>query len=541
MPKIISLEEVESNRWVAKYRGNYGTYTIRLTVTADGKATDFHCTCPSGGYPCKHIGMILDAIPEHIAKQKAAAKAGKADVLSPAKLLAEVTEEELRAFIIAQAAKNAALRKAVLLEFVHKAKPKTVSNPYSQIIREGLEQIDLEDGYDDWRYHETGISLDILDEMFDKAAASIKNGKYDEAAFIAKACLEEYVEWVNDNGNSVADLVSYGYTERPFEILRSIAEEGGCNADLLYDYCKAKLNDAKFSKVDMQSCFHGLMLALAIRTNNQDFITVQEKLLADVPNTQSDYAERILSREIEFYRGTGEHGKADAILLANVHIDIFRIKVVDNLIAAHNYDEAKALIGRYPSEEKWRDRTWDERLLAIATAEHDTPKIREYVWRFIEDRFDQKHYQIYKSTFSATEWTTERERILNHYVQKEGRYHGDSHFSSSNTADVLAEENLAERLLSMMEKKPSPSSVEYYYKHFAKLFPERTLALFRTAVDSYVAANVGGGHYYGIAEWLGMIRKLPGGTAVCNAMLADYRLTYKRRTSMIKILDEKFG
>ena len=68
MPKIISLEEVEPRRWVAKYQGNYGTYTIRLTVAADGSATDFRCTCPSDGYPCKHIGMILNAIPAQVAK-----------------------------------------------------------------------------------------------------------------------------------------------------------------------------------------------------------------------------------------------------------------------------------------------------------------------------------------------------------------------------------------------------------------------------------------------------------------------------------------
>ena len=38
MPKIVSLEEVEARRWVAKYKGNYGTYTIRLTV-ADYRET----------------------------------------------------------------------------------------------------------------------------------------------------------------------------------------------------------------------------------------------------------------------------------------------------------------------------------------------------------------------------------------------------------------------------------------------------------------------------------------------------------------------
>ena len=68
MPKILSLEETEPRRWVAKYQGNYDTYTIRLTVAADRRATDYHCNCPSDGSSCKHIGMIMDAIPAQIAK-----------------------------------------------------------------------------------------------------------------------------------------------------------------------------------------------------------------------------------------------------------------------------------------------------------------------------------------------------------------------------------------------------------------------------------------------------------------------------------------
>ena len=99
MPKIISLEEVGERRWVAKYKGNYGTYTVRLTVGEDGKAVDFSCSCPSDKHPCKHIGMILEAIPEYVARQKATVKADKANPLSPAKLLDNLSEKELRAFI----------------------------------------------------------------------------------------------------------------------------------------------------------------------------------------------------------------------------------------------------------------------------------------------------------------------------------------------------------------------------------------------------------------------------------------------------------
>lgn len=541
MPKIVSLEEIEPRRWVAKYQGNYGTYAIRLTVAADGSATDFRCTCPSGGYPCKHIGMILNAIPEQLAKQKAAAKADKSDELSPAKLVAKVPEKELRAFVVAQATKNAALRKSILIEFAPKAKTKSAANPYARIIRDGLGEIDLDDyDYGDWHDHEEGVALDILDEMFAKAASSIEQQKFDEAILIAKACLEEYAEWADAQDCDVDEYVDYSYAERPLQFLCDVAERDGCDATVLYDYCKDKLRDAKFDSPHMQEKFHDLMLVLAIRTNNRDFIAMQDALLAETQNDPLHCHEHILSREIEFYRGVGEHDNADAILLANVHIDSFRMTVADNLIAARKYAEAKALLLCYPDEEIQHSTEWNTRLLAIAKAEGDTPKIRDYAWRFIENGFNGDYYRIYKSTFSASEWTTELERILNHYAAKK-RPHYLGAGNRSDSADVLAEENLAERLLSMLEKKPHPSSVQCYHMHFAALFPERTLALFKKAVDKYAAENVGGHYYDDIAAWLEVIRQLPGGVSVFNAMLADYRVTYKRRSAMMRTLSGKFG
>ena len=63
--------------------------SFALRFEADGTASDFHCTCPSDGYPCKHIGMILNAIPEYVAEQKTEIS----DEFSSAKLIAKVPEK----------------------------------------------------------------------------------------------------------------------------------------------------------------------------------------------------------------------------------------------------------------------------------------------------------------------------------------------------------------------------------------------------------------------------------------------------------------
>jgi hypothetical protein len=67
-------------------------------------------------------------------------------------------------------------------------------------------------------------------------------------------------------------------------------------------------------------------------------------------------------------------------------------------------------------------------------------------------------------------------------------------------------------------------------------FPEETLLLFRKTADSYADKNVGPKYYEHIASILRKMRKIPNGDAVVNEMLAQYRLLYKRRSAMMKIL-----
>jgi hypothetical protein len=92
MNGILDLRETSANNWTAKYQGNYGVYTIK--ITSDGKrTTKFSCSCPSDYSPCKHIAMIEKAIVQRIADDKENTKAGK---ITPERLLKDISLEELR-------------------------------------------------------------------------------------------------------------------------------------------------------------------------------------------------------------------------------------------------------------------------------------------------------------------------------------------------------------------------------------------------------------------------------------------------------------
>lgn len=54
--KVRSLD-VKAGKIIAKVIGNYGNYTVRISV--DGDEIDGNCNCPYDGYGCKHIVAVL--------------------------------------------------------------------------------------------------------------------------------------------------------------------------------------------------------------------------------------------------------------------------------------------------------------------------------------------------------------------------------------------------------------------------------------------------------------------------------------------------
>jgi uncharacterized Zn finger protein len=143
VPHIISLRETAPSQWQARYQGNYGVYTIKITLNGE-KLEKFSCTCPSDYSPCKHIGMVREAIAEQIAKNK---KLGRDKGPSPEMLLKDLDREELYNFMVNQLKYIPELYDRVMLEFSHKAKADG-KNKYSPVLRKALAVLIFHDDYE---------------------------------------------------------------------------------------------------------------------------------------------------------------------------------------------------------------------------------------------------------------------------------------------------------------------------------------------------------------------------------------------------------
>jgi hypothetical protein len=520
---IIDLRKIAENQWKAKYQGNYGVYTIKITT--DGKKTlKYSCSCPSDYSPCKHIHMIEEAIAKKIAADD---KEENSDGIRLEDFIGNVSAEKFREFIITQAKYNTEFHNAVLLEFSANA-GNVKGNKYSKLIRTTLASVPHDE--DDY-YSEECLNIDALDQWIDKAKNCVRLKQYDEAILICKAIIEEYSQWLYNVGEDVSMIFSPEYQSVPFDIINDTTEH--IDKKELFNYCLAEMEKKKYEKLDFYHGFQRLFGNLAITVDPDAFIALQDKLLADVEDKSSYEAETIQRRKIDFYLRLGQKKKAWDLIKENMQIESFRLKVVKRKIEKQNYKTAKKLINDFinaqgKDPENFFDRTWLELLLDIAQKENDIPAVRKLSYRFIEDYFKREHYQIYKASFSSAEWADEREKVFLHYS-------GKKHFSHS-AAELLVEENEVERLLNYVEKYLSLDNLERYYKVFASNYPEKTLEMFKKVLIPYADNNTGRSFYERILSLLKKMTKIKGGKKAASDLVADFRLHYKNRRAMMEVL-----
>jgi hypothetical protein len=531
MSDIIDLRETSPNHWRAKYQGNYGVYTVNIST--DGKRRgDFFCSCPSDYHPCKHIAIVERAIAERIAKNAGNRNDGEDGKSDVEYLLKKLTHEELYHFTARLIKYNPDLTNAVFLEFSEKIGNEK-GDKYVAIIREGLADIEL--GERDY-YDEDEFYIEVLDQWSEKAEQYLTNKKPMEAVQIARACIEEFAYWLKETaGYNLIDWIPETYQSRPFEILEKAAADPQVNAKDIYDYCMSEMSRDRYSGLYMTDCFNNLLMTLSKEINPEAFIELQLRLLDHVQDKSSYEAEKILNRIVDFYHSCHQSEKAWNYLEENIQIDRFRMRVVEKRIKQKKFSEAKKLISDYidGNQNERRSDTWDEFLLQIAQAEKDIPAIRGVSYSFIKDNFEEKHYRIYKSAFSPGEWPEKFEELLRHYSTQK-RFWG-----SNPGADLLAAEGMTERLLEYIGDKLSIENIENYHRFFAAAFPEKTLALFRKAVNNYAENNTGRTYYEHIVGVFEIMKKIPGGGAVTADMKAQYLVKYKNRRAMVEILNRK--
>lgn len=527
---IISLNQVSTGKWMAKYQGSYGIYTIKIEVN-NGKMSDFSCSCPSDYSPCKHIAYILEEIEimEPIASVEIPERTNKIKAL-----LENIPNASLKMFIADYARFDEVFFDKFQLAFLEHAapKPEKKQETYNNILKKALKKVSL--GYDDmYGYHEESIEIDVLDEWLDKAEKTIDRDKADATAML-KAIIEEYTGWAESIDDEMLEYMDHQYLERPFDLLEKIALEDETIAADLFEYAIRNAANTSHSSWGYESYFNDLLILLTRTPIQLDrFLVLQQKFLEKTADSNLHDAETVTQRIITVYRNHGREKDATSLIETNIWIPRFRKQLVEQKIAGKDYIAAKQLINELLNdtnkEIRYNEWEWNVLLLQIARQENDIPAIRKLSFGFIENRFDADYYRIYKNTFDGQDWIIEQQQIIKHYEN------GNQYFKDA-IADIFVIEKDPSNLIAYLEKYLSIGHLEKYYSHFVKENPEKTLQFFRKSIDHYALVNTGRSHYENIVKWLRVMSKIGDGREIVKQMVANYLVLYKNRRAMIDIL-----
>lgn len=537
---IIELHQTDENKWKAKYQGNYGIYTIK--ITSDGKkATNFSCTCPSDYYPCKHISIIEDAIARELAFYERQEK--RFCGLRLEDCLKNAPAEKLRDFILAQAKINSNLFNNAWLEFAEYGDSKK-QNKYSAIIQRILAEAEHaeKDSYYDDEYEEEFTEIEALDKWLKKIWDYIDAKNYSEALLVCKAIIEEYCQWQSDFGINSSMNYSPDYETISFDIIEEVINH--INKKELLEYCLAEMKKKKYFGTQSYECFNRLLECLTAASEPEIFIALQDELLDMVTDKSSREAKIILERKIDFFKRLGQEDNVWAVKEENLQIESFREEVLKKKIEKRDFATAKKLI--YDAIEKQKkdadDKSgsripanqlqytnWKELLLDIAMKENDKKAMQELAYDFIQKGFEEKSYRIYKSAFNSAEWNIEKEKLFLHYSKGK--------FFNRSAADFLEAENDIEKLLKYIEKHLSMDELENYYKVFASSYPEKTLELFKNVLVTFAENNTGRSCYERIISLLRKMSRIKGGRNAALNLAVDFKTRYKNRRLMIEMLE----
>ena len=537
MSKIRNLKQSAQNVWEANYLGNYGEYNIKLVLDEQLALKEYSCSCPSDRLPCKHICFVFDEIQM---KKDTLNEAADKNANAVSAILQNVSFDELRKFIIDKAKFDEELTQSILLNFADKLQKNSGENIYSDILRQKLASIAVCDGqdeyYDDDYYYgeDYSIDLDILEQWSKKAAEFAKQGNFLDAEAICKAGIEEYAAWISDKESELKEYISCDFQKDFFDLLKTMAKNGQTDKRALYNYCRNEIEKEKYEDLKSFDYFNDLIAELAVDIDPEGFLALQTKLLKKSENSSSLSAERILRRLVEFYTATNQQDKAEKLIDENLQIDDFCRRAVEKRIAAGNYGAAKEMLNEKLKKcTGWKSNEWKNLLLEIAQKENDAESMRKLALKFLQQEFNKRYFTIYKSAFPNGKWETAFEDLYKYY---ENTPHPYINFKLY-TAELLQSGNKIERLIEYLDKCRSLELMEKHYAYIAQKFPEKTLELFKKAMDHYAKNNLGRKYYEYIVKIVKIIQKIPGGIEFANNIISEYRITYKNRRAMKEVLN----
>lgn len=199
---------------------------------------------------------------------------------------------------------------------------------------------------------------------------------------------------------------------------------------------------------------------------------------------------------------------------------------IERLINGRRYDEAIALLQKSREmDAKWPGlvREYSESLLALyqkldRQAEYEQ-ELNDLLRNFRQD--DLTYVRALKKITPAETWPAVRDRLLAQPTLYGVR------------GDLLVAEGMLHQLMDLVAQDNTHILLDRYEKTLAVHFPEETRDLLASYLRREMQSANNRKQYYTLIQRLKTLKKYPQGQALANQIAQEWRVTYKRRSSLL--------
>ena len=512
------------------------TYTVDVFVES-GEVADMDCDCPYAeeGEYCKHMAAVLIAMekgegePKVLSLGEERAKRQEEFIHDdPAaydiEMMVETADrDQLEQFLMSEMEGNPELARRFKVFTTD-----IISASELELYKEQLDDIFAlcvdEDGY---------ISYYIAEEMEDRLCdfaervtegTFVKFGRYDEAFMLTAHMLEKLSSMdMDDSGTGMA-----GITYMAENILKKTVTEGSdILRERIFEWIESKVGSDSYDRA-------GDVLRDIWQTSFIEPVYLRRKMKVIEKKLETADRYEMPSWIKEYY------SVADAIGISQEEMEKMERKhwrvpevrehVVDRLISGGRLKDAIKVL----TESRKIDKNYSGLVC------HHTKRLAEIYGMLGDDEKQRlelislvtKHYgagidgfRELKACYSEEEWPSVRDTILEKIKDRPG------------IDEYYCEEQLYDRLLSLLQTKTKPYLVEKYADALKEIYPEETVALYETLIREEARFAGGRKHYKRIVKLLRKMKRLPKGREAAMRIADDLRVAYRRRSAMMDELD----
>lgn len=324
---VLYAEPDSQGVWQAEVEGTE-TYSVEITLDKQ-EIADSLCDCPVESQYCKHVIAVLFTIREELKKPKP--KPGREPKkLTIEGLLAKLTADEMRAFLLQIATSDKAFTSRLQLQFADKDERIDLAQQYTDLLKRAIRD-NSDRGFVDYRA--TFKLAKEVDKVIGAGRALVNKGNFRDAITVGKVVATEMMEVVkacDDSAGNIGGTVMGG-----MNLLHEVAKSEDLAPPLreqLYTWAAENLANKTFADYgDYDYSLLSITRTLAEKiAEPYQFL----KLLDTMTNRYSDkhssfYRDIFARRKIDFLRHLGRNAEADQLTEANLDVVEIRDKVLD--------------------------------------------------------------------------------------------------------------------------------------------------------------------------------------------------------------------